>query len=456
MQKNFQIILFIVVSLGLSTAVKAGENQVADKWYSKVRTGVFYHWGLYTGGGSSTTGSKNLPFYKTVADFEKAAGTPEKFALNIIKLTKSMGAGYMTITLFHTCDKHMVIFPTENPAFKFKTKQDYLGALIKEAHKNGIKIIAYYPAHADHYKGSDGVYLNGFNGVPLSPEGEKFWAKVMRAFFKELKERYGENSIDGFWMDGYMSWQPVIDSFPNALRIGNNQVRFHLNPPPHISTTEFLTGKCNPAYNRPSALVKPLTEWGDDNLVPRKDFNEDIPTCNGWWYHGGRTDNNYTKDPVFVIKQMLCSLGVRRKWNFTLGVGPLVNGIVPPEFKPMVKKLGGFMKWARPAIYDTVGGEDAPIQGGWLNSGAFAVVMVDKKEKDTYYLCVLEPPTVHTKKDIKIQHDWVTVKSITDLRTGKPAVYDVKGSINIYNVDWSDIKDYGAKIFKIVIASKNK
>jgi hypothetical protein len=48
-----------------------------------------------------------------------------------------------------------------------------------------------------------------------------------------------------------------------------------------------------------------------------------------------------------------------------------------------------------------------------------------------------------------VQHDWVDVESIVDLRTGKPANFNIQGSINIYGIDWSDIKNYGAKIFKI-------
>jgi len=447
MYLRFLIFLIFFVT----TSVFGASDEVADKWYSKLRFGMFYHWGLYTGGGSSTTGSKDLPFYKSVEEFERAVSSPKKFAENLVNLTKYVGAGYLIITTFHSCDKHMVIFPTRNRVFKYKTEKDYFGILLKEAHRNGIKVIAYFPAHPDHYKGDKGVYLEGVPGSSSSGSANEYWYNAMSDFFRELKDRYGKDSIDGFWMDGYMSWQPVIDSFPNALRIGNNQVRFHLDPPPNVSTTEFLTGRCAPSYNRPSGLIRPMTEWGDDNLVPRKDFNEDIPTCNGWWYHGGRSVNEYTKDSTYCVKEMLCSLGMRRKWNFTLGLGPLVDGSVPPEFSPMVNTLHDFMEWAKPAIYNTVGGEGAPIQGGWLNSGAFGVVLVDQKEENCYYLCILESPSIYTKTDLKIQHDWVKVKSITDLRTGKSVKFDTKGTINLYNIEWSDIKKYGAKIFKIIV-----
>jgi hypothetical protein len=446
MLRNGLLVLMLLFSFDLF----AVNNLDGNEWFTKSRFGLFVSWGMFTGGGSSTTGSKELPYYTTAEEFDKAAPSPEVVARNMISVVKKSGAKYLIITVFHSCERHMVIFPTKNPVFKYKTKKDYLGALIKEAHANKIKLVAYFPSHPGHYKGSDGVYLNNVPGAPNSPPSIKFWDKVMRELFQEMKERYGANSIDGFWMDGYMSWKPVADIFPNALRVGNNQVRFHLNPPPHISTTEFLTSKnISPAYNRPSGLTKAMTKWGDDNLVPRKDYNEDIPTVNGWWYHGDKTSNNYTKNPTFMVKEMLCSLGVRRAWNYAPGIGLLIDGTVPVEFRPMIDKLNAFMKWGEPAVYDTVGGECAPIQGGWLNSGAFAVVMVDNKEPKTYYLCVLEPPTIHTKTDLKVQHDWVDVESIVDLRTGKPANFNIQGSINIYGVDWSDIKNYGAKIFKI-------
>ena len=442
--------IFTLIALIGISAEAASDSPPA--WYSNARFGVFYHWGLFTGGGSSTTGSKDLPHYKSVAEFEKAVGEPADFAKNIVNMTEKLGARYLIITVMHSCDKHMVIFPTHNPIFKYKTNKDYLGALLKEAHKREIKVVAYFPAGPDHPKGLDGEnYLNGIPENNHSKEAHAIWEKAMYAFFAEMKQRYGADSIDGFWMDGFMSWEPVIKSFPNAVRIGNNQLTFALNPPPHISTTEFLTGKCEPPYNRPSGLIKPNTQWGDDHLVPRKDRNEDIPTCNGWWYHGGKTTNNYTKDPTYLVKEMLCSLGVRRRWNFVIGIGPLVDGTTPPEFKPMIDTMHKFLQWATPAVFGTEGGECAPIQGGWLNSGAFGVVMVDRKAKNTYYLCVTEPPTIFTKTTLKIQHDWVHVKSITDLRTGEPVNYAVQGTINLYDIDWSDIKNYGAKIFKIVI-----
>jgi len=278
--------MFRNIAFGLLLCAVAGASAPNDlgnnEWFTKSRFGIFVHWGMFTGGGSSTTGSRNLPYYKTAEEFDDATPSAETVAKNMVGFVKEAGAGYLTITAFHSCERHMVIFPTKNPVFKYKTKKDYLGAIIKEAHRNNIKLLVYFPSHAAHYKAAEGTYLNNVPGPATSPEAERFWVKTLKELFLEMRDRYGKDAIDGFWMDGYISWQPVIDVFPKALRVGNNQVRFHLNPPPHISTTEFLTSKTpSPEYNRPSALIRPMTEWGDDNLVPRKDYNEDIPITDG-------------------------------------------------------------------------------------------------------------------------------------------------------------------------------
>jgi len=425
------------------------ENHKAEDWFTPARFGMFYHWGMFTGGGSSTTGSNNLPYYKTVADFEEAAGTPQKFAENLVELTRKTGAKYLTITLMHSCDWHMVIFPTKLPYFTNKTKQDYLGALIREAHSRDIRVICYFPARADHYHPGENPVITGMEGAdPSSPQSIKKFNGYLTELFAEMRERYGKDSVDGFWMDGFTSWEPVLKSFPNALCIGNNHLSFTGNPPSDICAAEFTTGPCEPAYNRPSGLIKPNLLWGDDHLVPRKDYVEDIPSCSGWWFHGGTVQNRYTQNRTFWVKEMLCDLGMRRKWNHSMGFGPLADGTAPPEFAAMLATMSGFMAWAHSGIYNTTGGECAPIQGGWLNSGAFGIVTVSTKNPKTCYLFVLDPPVKFTTSTLKLQHDGVEIESISDLHSGNPLPFRMdspSGAINITINDWSDLKEFGAK-----------
>lgn len=46
------------------------------------------------------------------------------------------------------------------------------------------------------------------------------------------------------------------------------------------------------------------------------------------------------------------------------------------------------------------------------------------------------------------------IESITDLRTGKAQTFELDGVINITDIDWSDINEFGAKVFKIVLPAQ--
>jgi len=73
-------------------------------------------------------------------------------------------------------------------------------------------------------------------------------------------------------------------------------------------------------------------------------------------------------------------------------------------------------------------------------------------QENTYYLLVTEHPhrDGQVLNMLQVQHDWVAVESISDLRTGTPCEFSDKGAIDILNIsDWSDIENYGAKVFKI-------
>ena len=452
LRRIFHLVLFFL--LGVSSFAAQGETHAeAISWYSSARFGMFYHWGMFTDGGSSSTGEANQPFtHPSVEAFEAAVPPPLVFAKNLVGLTKKAGAKYLIITLLHSCDRHMVIYPTQVPTFLCKTKKDFLGPLLKEAHREGLRVVLYFPAGPHHFNTLGGPFLAGIPEDWNSAEANAQWEKAIYALMKELKARYGKEGIDGFWMDGWMSWQPVIDFFPNAVRIGNNQLDFSLNPPADYSTTEFLTGPTDPPYNRPSGLIKPNLEWGDSQLTPKTDCNEDIPTCNGWWYQGHPVKNRYTQDPTFWVKEMICDLGQRRSWNYVMGLGPRIDGTAPEEFRPMIEKMAAFLEWAHPAIYNTTGGVCAPIQQGWLNSGAFASITQSKTDKNTYYLLVTQPPEKFTKTHLRLQQYNIKVKSITDLRTGKPVSFQVGGTLDIENEDWSDIQNYGAKVFKIILS----
>jgi hypothetical protein len=257
---------------------------------------------------------------------------------------------------------------------------------------------------------------------------------------------------------------------PDGVVIGNNLTRYPY-PGSYVAAIEGANAPAEPDYNRPSSHRWPRS---DRFQPPLRDYCEDIPNMGKWFYDESAPPSKgaeYVNDPKFWVRQMISSLGQRRKWNYATGIGPLHTGEIPEKFHPSVESMARFMEWASPAIYNTMGGEGAPLQQGWMNDGAFASITVSLEEENTYYLCVTTAPDVNYNKKQKaakkgyelspgeqktvardfliIQHYRVEVESIHDLRTGRPQPFEMDGSINLVDVDWSDVEDYGAKIFKI-------
>lgn len=69
-----------------------------DAWYAPARFGLFFHWGMFTGGQGSSTGKENPLRYNSVEDFEAAAKDPEELAANMVAVVKKAGARYLIST----------------------------------------------------------------------------------------------------------------------------------------------------------------------------------------------------------------------------------------------------------------------------------------------------------------------------------------------------------------------
>ena len=135
-----------------------------NKWYAPARIGLFYHWGLFTGGGMTTSDMNFTPLaYKSVEEFEAAAPKPEVIAENLFATARRFGAKYVNFTCLHAADGYAVLFPTKQPEFTLKTNQDYLGAVIDESFRTGIRLMIYIPMCSAHVNAKGGPYLDGVN-----------------------------------------------------------------------------------------------------------------------------------------------------------------------------------------------------------------------------------------------------------------------------------------------------
>lgn len=417
-----------------------------DQWYAPARFGLFYHWGMFTGSKGSWTGSETPLRYDTVAAFEEAAQDPEVIAANMVSTVKKVGARYVIFTVFHSCSRYFVTYPSNVPGYKYKATKDYFGALVNRCHQEGVPLIVYMGADNNHAFIKDGPFM-----TEEMRDQKNVFAAVTQ-MINEIIDRHGEK-IGGFWFDGKYQddmGKLVHARLPKGIVIHNNEVTLS-NPHVDFGSTEFLFERPDPEYSRPSGLLKPPLQGGA--ISPKRDFNEDIPQAGGWWYKGlddkSYQSLPYVKDPTYLVKQMVSSLGQRRQWNFALGIGPMIDGKLPACFDPMIENMSRFLAWARESIYDTMGGEGSALNPGWWNGGAYGSITVSRENPRILYIHVTTPPT---KGWLQVQNNGYQVASVVDLRTGKPVAFGDSGLLSIRNEDWKDVTDFGDKVFKVTLA----
>jgi alpha-L-fucosidase len=420
-----------------------------SQWYAPGRFGLFCHWGLFTGGGDSSTDEQLR--YNTVAEFEAAAKNPDVIASNLVVTAKRMGARYLTFTLLHSCDRYTVMFPAKTSGFKMKTTKDYIGALAARCRQEHIPLMLYLCGGSEHGFTKEGNWLD----EPLR-DGKKY-VEATKGLLDELAARY-PGEIAGFWIDGTSSDLPAYmrQRFPGCIVIHNNDNHFGWgstgDPNIDYGTTEFLSGPADPDYSRPSGLVKTHEKW--NLLPPGRDYNEDIPSVS-WWYKStgpdddGYKNSSYAKSPTFIVKQMVSSLGQRREWNFAIGIGPMIDGKFPASLDSMVENLHSYFAWASESIYDTIGGEGSALNPGWWNDGAYGSVTVSRKDPTVLYVHVTTAP----KSDsLRVPNNGYKVASVVDLHTGNPVRFTDIGVLILQNQDWSDVETFGDKVFKVTLA----
>jgi hypothetical protein len=415
-----------------------------SQWYESARLGIFYHWGMFTGGGMTSDNENYVPLtYKTIEELEAAAPEPDELATNMVSTAVRFGAKYLNITCLHSCAGYCVIFPSKLDGFLLKTRFDYLGAIIDESVRNQIKPMIYMPMENLSWNAKGGPYLKE------DCRDMKGFCGLLELLIDELAERYGDK-IGGIWLDGGVTEEfkdfpkHIHSRLPNAIVVVNNNM-LDVNDVDY-GTAEFLEDEPNPIYNRPSALPTRLD-----------DFIEDIPNCCSWWHwkdpgrfaHGVRQkEAPYLEDNTFMVKQMLSSIGQRVRWNYTIGIPVAINGKIPEKYNPMFDKMERFMEWASEAVYDTFGGLHSNVKPGWINDDGFCSVTVSNKINDCCYVLVTTAPKTNCAKFFTNGLEPVCV---SDLRTGETIEFDMSGGMGIQlsDQDWSDVDKYGAKVFKV-------
>ncbi|MBQ7722030.1 MAG: alpha-L-fucosidase [Kiritimatiellae bacterium] len=424
------------------------------KWYAPARFGVFYHWGLFTGGGCSIHGneeSQGSPLaFKTAAEFDAATPAPEVVARNMIDGAVRAGARYAILTALHSGEAECVLFPTRSRSYLYKTQKDYIGAFLDEAHRRGLKAELYFPMGPGDWDAPEA-------GPSLAEDARDMpgWAAAFRALLAEMKERYGDR-IDGFWLDGRMEGDErralpayIRSLWPEAIITSNGDGELNIDEL-DIGTSEEYEDTPSPSYNRPSAYRR-NGRWGA--TPPRRDFNEDIPHVGAdlyWWWAGdGTTNKAYIDDRFLLLRQMCCAIGQRGIWNFAPGLTPLIDGSLPDNHLPWLDAIRGFLDWGSEAVFGTKGAEASIMTPGYFdhhNSIGFASITRPFDRDDIFYALVTQAPL---KGFALFESAGYVPTRITDLRTGEVLPFEMWGSgPYLEGVDWSDVERFGVKVLK--------
>ena len=356
--------LISLVGAGRAIAQPAGrpaatsdENVQARQWFQDAKFGLFIHWGVYSlvGKGEWVMEHDKLP----IAEYAKLPPlfNPSRFdAVAWVKLAKSAGAKYITVTAKH--HDGFCMFASRLTEYDIVDATPYqndpLKALADACHQEKIKLFFYYSLldwhHPDYFpKGKTGQTA----GRPANPDPKRY-VEYYQGQVRELCTNYG--AIGGFWFDGWWDkpdagWDlagtyRLIHELQPAALVGNNH---HVAPFPGEDFQMFeqdLPGENAAGFNTAGVAASlPL---------------ETCLTINqSWGYHA--RDTRF-KTAEQLIHALLGAAG--RGANLLLNVGPRPDGTIGPEFTQRLEDVGKWLATYGESVYGTRRGPIPPQTWG--------------------------------------------------------------------------------------------
>ena len=332
-------------------------NAVAKRWFEDAKLGLFVHWGVYSllGKGEWVMHNDKIP----IAEYQKLPPTfnPTKFDAEAwVKLAKSAGARYITVTTKH--HDGFCMFDSKLTDYDIVDAtphgEDPIKALAEACRKHNIKLFFYYSLL--DWRHPDYAPL-GETGQHAGRDQKGDWRKYVEYYqgqVRELCSNYGE--IGGLWFDGWWdrpdadwdlegTYKLIHELQPRAL-IGNNH---HVAPFPGEDFQIFeqdLPGKNTAGFNKAEATT----------ALP-------LETCltmnRSWGYNAG--DDQY-KSVEQIVHALVGAAG--RGANLLLNVGPKPDGTIPEEAVERLQALGRWLEKHGETIYGTRRGPIPPADWG--------------------------------------------------------------------------------------------
>jgi alpha-L-fucosidase len=333
------------------------KNTAARRSFEDARLGLFIHWGIYSllAKGEWVMDNDKLPikeYAKLPPRFNPARFDAEAW----VKLAKSAGAKYITITSKHHDGFSM--FATKLTDYDIVDATPYrtdpMKALAEACRQNHIKIFFYYSLLDWHHPD---YFPRGKTGSSAGREDKGDWKRYVSFYqgqIRELCTNYGE--IGGIWLDGWWdrpqadwglaeTYRLIHELQPGAL-IGNNH---HVAP---LAGEDFqifeqdLPGDNAAGFNQTAASPS----------VPL----ETCLTINDSWGYNARDTN--LKSAERIIHALVGAAG--RGANLLLNVGPRPDGEISPDAVSRLQELGKWLTAYGESVYSTRRGPFPPQDWG--------------------------------------------------------------------------------------------
>jgi hypothetical protein len=396
-------------------------------WYHSAATGVFLHWGAPNG--------------TPVEEFEKS--TEGWDAREWVAAAKKLRASYVTLAAFHSDLNYTVPWKSKIPGLTNKTKRDFLGELLTEAGRAGIKVVVYITSSPNGTRGDgaagciDNDAYRRYKGEPsLRTETSflDFQGVLAKEVVLELMENYP--GVAGFWFDGWNDsavcaevFQAVHDKNPDCVNIRNN---FYQSPYPHedVMSQECLGKAYRVPYDAASA------SWLSGDAASEWCY---VPF--GEWYASGAKPIV----PCAVQEQIkLLTSIITGGWVPKVGLPPYANGKFAPFVYDYLNAADAFLSWAGDALF---GGVPGGLIGGRWNDGAYGFT-ARREEAGICYVFVADAP--RHGGSLTLINNGFSVERVRDVRTGEEVPFSLDGgTLRIHAADWSGVAECGVMIFAV-------
>jgi alpha-L-fucosidase len=291
------------------------------KWWVEARFGMFIHWGLYAipARGEWVMYCERIPKEEYARLAQKF--NPKRFnADKWVALAKQAGARYMVLTTRHhdgfcLWDSDV----SDYTSMKTAAKRDFVEEYVEACRKAGMRIGFYYSL-------LDWRWPAYWDGPEKNPEGWKEFRNYVHSQVRELMTKYGK--IDILWYDG--GWPHSPDAWQSSQL--NAMVR---SLQPQI------------ILNNRSGLPEDL-DTPEQHIQGSKRPWEACMTIDDLWWGYDAGDPNL-KSPMQLVRNLVrCVSG---NGNFLLNVGPMADGVIPPQQASRMRAIGRWLRRNGESIY---------------------------------------------------------------------------------------------------------